>query len=78
MNRVYLVTEYCESGDLVKYMKNHKPMKEEVLRIIGEMIEGLCYIHAKGYMHRDLKPDNVFIGEGYAVKIGDYGMGKKF
>jgi|JI61114C2RNA_FD_contig_61_1955801_length_1234_multi_2_in_0_out_0_2 serine/threonine protein kinase len=28
-------------------------------------------------MHRDLKPDNIFLGEGLTVKIGDYGMSKK-
>lgn len=77
-NRVHLVTDLCTYGDLVRFIKNKKLTTEEMLRIIGEMMEGLCYIHGQGYMHRDLKPENIFIAEEQVVKIGDYGMGKKF
>jgi serine/threonine-protein kinase ULK/ATG1 len=55
-NKVYIVTEFCEEGDLSKYLKGRTLSKEEVLRITAEILEGLFYIHSQGYMHRDLKP----------------------
>lgn len=48
-----------------------------MLRITAEILEGLCFMHTQGYMHRDLKPDNIFLKKGGVVKIGDYGMSKK-
>lgn len=61
----------------MKYLKGRSLSEAEVLRMVGEMLEGLCFIHSQGYMHRDMKPDNIFLGEGRTVKIGDYGMSKK-
>jgi serine/threonine protein kinase len=42
------------------------------------MLDGIKYIHLEGFIHRDLKPENIFIAEGLVIKIGDYGLGKKY
>lgn len=46
----------------------------EVLVLGYQMLDGLAHIHSKGLMHRDFKPDNVFVNPGKLdIKIGDFG-----
>ncbi|KFO12651.1 Eukaryotic translation initiation factor 2-alpha kinase 1, partial [Balearica regulorum gibbericeps] len=48
------------------------------MKIFQELLEGVCYIHSMGVMHRDIKPRNVFLhGSDHQVKIGDFGLACK-
>ncbi|NWH34841.1 E2AK1 kinase, partial [Chloropsis hardwickii] len=48
------------------------------MKIFQEVVEGLCYIHSMGVMHRDIKPRNIFLhGSDQQVKIGDFGLACK-
>jgi serine/threonine protein kinase len=79
-NNCYIVTEYCEGGDLMAILKKHKktePMTEEKsTRIIKEVLAGFKYLTQKAIVHRDLKPANIFFRNGVA-KIADFGFAKK-
>ena len=49
--------------------------------IFQQSLEGLAHAHAKGFMHRDLKPHNLLLAgsEGkWTAKLGDFGMAKSF
>lgn len=62
--------------DLCQYMKKHNPLSERrILEIGRQMTIGLNYIHSKGVIHRDFKPNNVLIS-GSIVKICDFGSSK--
>ncbi|NXV06422.1 E2AK1 kinase, partial [Cettia cetti] len=48
------------------------------MKIFQEVVEGVCYIHNMGVMHRDIKPRNIFLhGSDHQVKIGDFGLACK-
>jgi serine/threonine protein kinase len=38
------------------------------------MVEGMCYINAKKFIHKDLKPANILIGKKGEFKISDFGL----
>ncbi len=46
------------------------------LRLFQRICQGMAYAHAKGVVHRDLKPGNIFIGEYGEVQIMDWGLAK--
>ena len=51
--------------------------RERIRRYLHDVSEGLSYIHEKHYIHRDMKPDNIFIVNQhgtYVAKLGDFGL----
>lgn len=43
---------------------------------IFQLVLGVQFIHSKKILHRDIKPQNVFIDENMNIKIGDFGVSK--
>ena len=75
--------EYCDQRDL-KIMQSRQPNQcfgiEEAKNIMIDVISGVAYIHQNGFIHRDIKNENIMIKEenGRNVyKIGDFGLSKK-
>lgn len=83
-NKFYFVMEYCDRGsiaDLMTYRRRALTI-EEASKLIFQVLDGLQYAHTeKGFVHRDIKPHNIFLtkqdGEPIA-KLGDYGLAKSF
>jgi serine/threonine-protein kinase len=47
----------------------------DALRITGEVAEALSYAHELGFVHRDVKPGNILLGEGHAI-LADFGIAR--
>ena len=45
-----------------------------LLDVCREILEGLSHVHLQGMIHRDLKPQNIFLDRNDHVKIGDFGL----
>ena len=66
-NHFYLVTEYCNGGDLCEILKeykskNDKPLSEEIVQhLMSQIIDAFKYIHGKKVIHRDIKPANILL-----------------
>ena len=73
-NNVYIVTEFCEGGDLLKHIKSNGPFTEvKAMSIIKDIVQGYKYIEENNIIHRDLKTSNIFLCKGRA-KIADFGF----
>ncbi len=77
----FLVMEYLRGRSLSKRLKQGRLPLEEVFDITRQIGAALQAAHRAGVVHRDLKPDNVFLvpnegGEGERVKLLDFGISK--
>lgn len=73
---VYLLLELCEQGDALKLLQDHEPtlFSEPVAADLArQILLGLETIHSLGFIHRDIKPDNLLITSKGILKIGDFG-----
>ncbi|KAL0000299.1 hypothetical protein SO802_019901 [Lithocarpus litseifolius] len=72
---IYLVMEYANKGDLLKYILGKGILQEEEARkIFQQIISGVEHCHENNVVHRDLKPDNLLLDSERNVKITDFGL----
>lgn len=75
--QLYLISQYMAGGDLYGLLSDaidHRLSIEEVVRIGGDIASGLAHAHAHGVVHRDLKPQNVWLTPDGTAMIGDFGL----
>ena len=85
-NKIYIIMEYFDNGDLDNYIKALKEdknkeeniKKEEIWNIFYQCMSGLNYLHSMGVIHRDISPQNIFMTKNKIIKIGDFGVSAKF
>ncbi|EKE40004.1 hypothetical protein ENUP19_0307G0008 [Entamoeba nuttalli] len=69
-----MVFEYCEC-DLSKYIKNHSKIQPKVIKKwMKQLFSAIEYLHARRYLHRDLKPQNILIDKYCNIKLADFGL----
>jgi len=73
----YLVSELLDGQTLREKMGSGPLSQRRVTEYAVEMARGLAAAHEKGVVHRDLKPDNIFITKDNRVKILDFGLAKQ-
>lgn len=75
-NNMYIITEFCEDGDLYHFLMHRKKLPEsEAKRMLKHIMKGSKYLQNMGIIHRDLKPANILIKNGMC-KISDFGFAK--
>lgn len=77
--KAYMVMEYCSQGSLDKWMETQpKPISEIViLKVFVQSIDGLYVLHNNGFVHGDIKPQNLLLNNENEVKISDFGTTRK-
>lgn len=74
-----LVMEYLPGGDLMTLLIRLDIMSEEMTRFyIAEIILAIESVHDHGFIHRDIKPDNILIDSDGHVKLSDFGLATGF
>src|SRR3954462_15859670 len=71
----YIVMEYVEGRGLDARLKHHGPMSlAQAAPLVGQIASALDHLHARGIVHRDVKPANVLVGDDGRIKITDFGV----
>ena len=73
--RSYMAMEYIQGGSLKDRLASESLNHDEIRSLITCICKGLSAAHAKGYVHRDIKPDNVLL-EDDRVLLTDFGIVK--
>lgn len=73
----FIAMEYVEGQNLKEVLAQGRPLSfEQAADIIAQVAEGLDFAHAKGIVHRDVKPANIILLDGNRAKITDFGIAK--
>jgi len=74
----YLVMDYVEGESLEAILTREGPMPEKRLRaLLGPLLDGLQNVHDAGFLHRDIKPDNIFVRASGAPVLIDFGSARQ-
>lgn len=76
-----LITEYVEGllgenkpSDLETLMKERALSIDEKLRVFGQAVKGLDYLHSQRIVHGDIKPENILVSKDWNAKLVDFGF----
>lgn len=70
---LYMVMDYMAGGDLVNLMSNYDIPEKWAKFYCAEVVMALNAIHSMGFIHRDVKPDNMLLDSHGHLKLADFG-----
>jgi NIMA (never in mitosis gene a)-related kinase len=76
---LYIVMEFADGGDLQQKIKSQSstPFEEDfIINIFAQLAFALFECKKKNIIHRDIKPQNIFLTKKGQVKLGDFGAGR--
>src|SRR5690606_4060346 len=75
--RPYIIMEHLDGEPLSSLIERRAPFPlGSLARMLCEVLDALSAAHEKGVVHRDLKPDNLFVTPNGHVKVLDFGIAK--
>jgi serine/threonine protein kinase len=73
----YMVMEFVEGAALGDWIKTRRPLAQvQLASLIGALLDGLEVVHKAGYLHRDIKPGNVYVREDGSPVLLDFGSAR--
>jgi serine/threonine protein kinase len=74
----YMVMEFVEGAALTDWMKRHRPLAEaQAAALVGPLLDGLDVVHKAGFLHRDIKPGNIYVREDGSPVLLDFGSARQ-
>lgn len=78
---LYLAMEFIKYGDLQQYIDGIAPFSEPISAGIAKQVaQALKYMHSQGFIHRDIKPQNILVVSKekptWRVKVSDFGIAR--
>ncbi|KAI0058793.1 kinase-like protein [Artomyces pyxidatus] len=72
---LYLIMEFLPGGDLMTMLMKYDVFSEDVTRFyMAECVLAIEAVHNLGFIHRDIKPDNILIDKNGHLKLSDFGL----
>lgn len=70
--------QFCGGGTLEDFLARPDRTVDcaHNLLLFEQMVQGLAHVHEQGLIHRDLKPQNIFMTSSKDLRIGDFGLSK--
>jgi serine/threonine protein kinase len=75
-DEVCLVLELVTGGNARAWRAAKPRTMQEILGVWRQAAAGIAAVHRAGIVHRDIKPDNVFVAEDHRVMVGDFGLAR--
>ncbi|MEI3038306.1 MAG: serine/threonine-protein kinase [Victivallales bacterium] len=73
----YAVMEYAACGSLRRWLGKHGPLPlAGAVYLLRGMLQALAVLHSHGIVHRDIKPDNIWLMSDGGIRLGDLGLAK--
>ena len=75
-DEVWIAMEFIAGRTLGDWLREGSRSWQQVLDVIEPVVRGLATAHAAGLVHRDVKPDNVMLGDDGRVRVMDFGLAR--
>ncbi len=72
----YIIMEYIDGGDLATLIEKKSLTFEQKIIIVKQIAAALGYSYSKGFIHRDVKPENILFREDGTPVLADFGIAK--
>ncbi len=71
---IYIVSKFIIGKDLAAYLKSSKPTNHQSVLWMIDLADALREAHRKGFVHRDVKPQNILVDQDERVYLVDFGL----
>eukprot|EP00731_Ephydatia_muelleri_P026063 Em0018g163a len=71
---LYIQLELCTEGTLRDWLLTGEGGEQRGVDIFDQVLEVVAFIHEKGFVHRNLKPSNIYLFKNSKIKVGDFGF----
>ncbi|KAF7356156.1 Protein kinase domain-containing protein [Mycena venus] len=76
-DKIYVFEELCQGGSLATLLERGRIEDESLIQTYTmQMLDGLAYLHSRGIVHRDVKPDHILLDHRGMIKFVDFGATK--